>query len=554
MPGRGGAKARRAVDQTALDGAAGAALGWRESQGACMSEIETRRRRSGGRGGQARPGGAEALAQMPWRVPEVPDRPVEPLDPEGVERLHRGAMRILSELGIEFLNDEALALFRASGGAIVTGQNVRLDPDFVTEMVARAPGPFTITPRNPDRAVPIGGRHMAFVNVSSPPNSWDLRRGKRSGDFATFRDFMMLTQAFNCIHIAGGYPVEPVDVHPAVRHLDCLYEKLTLTDKVVHAYSLGRERVEDVMEMVRIAAGLSHDEFDAAPRMYTNINSVSPLKHDFPMIDGALRLARRGQPVVVTPFTLAGAMAPVTLAGAVSLSLAEGLSAIALLQYAAPGCPVALGTFTSNVDMRSGAPAFGTPEYMRATQMTGQMARFYGLPLRSSGVCTANVPDAQAMWETCNSLWAAVQSGTNMVYHAAGWLEGGLIASPEKFVLDCEVLQMIQRYCEAGLTATTDDDLAFEAVAEVGAGGHYFGCAHTQARYATAFYAPIASDWRNYEAWAQDGAVDSPERAHRIARRVIEGFEAPPMDIALREELAAFVARRKAEGGAPTDF
>ena len=174
-----------------------------------------------------------------------------------------------------------------------------------------------------------------------------------------------------------------------------------------------------------------------------------------------------------------------------ALSIAEALSAIALLQYINPGCPVAIGTFTSNVDMKSGAPAFGTPEYMRATQMTGQLVRFYGVPMRSSGVCAGNVPDAQSMWETCNSLWAAVQSGTNMVYHAAGWLEGGLIASPEKFVMDCEVLQMIQRYFEEATFATTDDDLAFDAIKEVGAGGHYFGCQHTQDRYQTAFYAPF---------------------------------------------------------------
>lgn len=514
---------------------------------------EGRRRRGGGREGNARRAGGFHLEQMPWRIPKNPDRPTEPVDAEGVAAIHKGAMRILSEIGIEFLNDEALALFRQAG-CKVSGQNVKLDEDFVMEMVRRAPPHFTITPRNPARAITIGDGHMVFVNVSSPPNSWDLRRGKRTGDFATFREFMMLTQAFNCIHVAGGYPVEPVDIHPSVRHLDCLYEKLTLSDKVCHAYSLGRERVEDVMEMVRIAGGLTHEQFDASPRMYTNINSVSPLKHDFPMIDGALRLARRGQPVVVTPFTLAGAMAPVTMAGAVALSIAEGLSAIALLQYASPGCPVAIGTFTSNVDMRSGAPAFGTPEYMRATQITGQLARFYRLPLRSSGVCTANIPDAQATWETSNSLWAAVQSGTNMVYHAAGWLEGGLIASPEKFVLDCEILQMIQRYFEPVTYATTPEDIAFDAVREVGPGGHYFGCAHTQARYQTAFYSPFVSDWRNYEAWALDGAVDSVERAHRIYRGIVDTFEAPPMDEGIREELAAFVARRKAEGGAPTDF
>ncbi len=516
-----------------------------------MTEAETARPRRRREGSTRR--SLDGLAQMPWNPPLLRDAPVEPMDEGGVAAIHGAAMHILSEIGIEFLNDEALALFRHAG-CKVDGPRVRMGEDFVMEMVRRAPGPFTITPRNPAHAVTLGGRHMAFVNVSSPPNAWDMVRGKRPGDMATFREFIMLTQAFNCIHVAGGYPVEPVDVHAGVRHLDCLFEKLTLTDKVVHAYSLGAERVEDAMEMVRIAGGLSHEEFNAAPRMYTNINSVSPLKHDFPMIDGALRLARRGQPVVVTPFTLAGAMAPVTLAGAVALSVAEGLAAIALLQYAAPGCPVMLGTFTSNVDMKSGAPAFGTPEYMRATQMTGQMARFYGLPLRSSGVCTANVPDAQAMWETCNSLWAAVQSGSNLVYHAAGWLEGGLIASPEKFVMDCEMLQMIQRYCEPTLTATTPEDLALAAVAEVGAGGHYFGCAHTQARYETAFYAPIVSDWRNYEAWEKDGAVETPERAHRIYRKIVDSFTPPPMDDARREELAEFVTRRKAEGGAPTDY
>ena len=512
-----------------------------------------KRRRSGGRGGNARRTDVFRLNQMPWRVPVNTDRPTEPLYPEGVEAIHRGALHILSEIGIEFLNDEALALFRQAG-CIVDGQNVRMDGDFVTAMLALAPEAFTITPRNPDRAVRIGDGHMAFVNVSSPPSSWDMVRGKRTGDFQTFREFLMLTQTFNCIHVAGGYPVEPIDIHPGIRHLDCISEKLLLTDKVVHAYSLGRERVEDAMEMVRLAAGLSHAQFDAAPHMYTNINSVSPLRHDFPMIDGALRLARRGQPVVVTPFTLAGAMAPVTLAGAVAQSLAEALSAIALIQFAAPGAPVAIGTFTSNVDMRSGAPAFGTPEYIRATQMTGQLARHYRLPLRSSGVCTANIPDAQAMWETCNSLWAAVQSGSNLVYHAAGWLEGGLIASPEKFVMDCEMLQIIQRYFDPVLTETSPDALALDAIREVGAGGHFFGAGHTQERYETAFHAPFVSDWRNYEAWDKDGATDTITRAHGIYRQIVAGFIPPPMPDDRRAALMDFVQRRKAEGGAPTDF
>lgn len=512
-----------------------------------------KRVRAGGRAGNKTRAGSAAIDQMPWRIPVNPDRPIEPLDADGVQAIHKGTMRILKEIGIEFLNPEAISLLKKAG-CKVTGENVRMDEDFVMEMLGHAPETFTITPRNPEREVVMGGKHMLFVNVSSPPNAWDLERGKRSGDFETFKEFMKLTQYFNCIHIAGGYPVEPVDIHASVRHLDCLYEKLTLTDKVVHAYSLGAERVEDVMEMVRIAGGLSHAEFDAKPRMYTNINSVSPLKHDFPMLDGALRLARRGQPVVITPFTLAGAMAPVTMAGAVALSMAEGLAAAALLQYVNPGCPIALGTFTSNVDMKSGAPAFGTPEYMRATQMTGQMVRHYKVPLRSSGVCAANVPDGQSMWETSNSLWAAVQSRTNMVYHAAGWLEGGLIASPEKFIMDCEVLQMIQRYFEEPIWATTEDDIAFDAIREVGPGGHYFGCQHTQDRYQSAFYQPFVSDWRNYEAWAADGSHWTPERAHRIYKQIMAEFEAPEMNGDHQEELRRFVAKRKQEGGAPTDF
>lgn len=518
-----------------------------------MTEDSGRRRRAGGRAGNKQRAGTAAIDQMPWRIPVNPDRPTEPLDMDGVMAIHRGCMRILREIGIEFLNPAAVDILRKAG-CRVDGTNVRMDEDFVTDMLRTVPESFTITPRNPAREVTIGGRHMVFVNVSSPPNAWDLERGKRSGDFATFREFMKLTQYFNCIHVAGGYPVEPIDIHPSIRHLDCLYEKLTLTDKVVHAYSLGAERVEDVMEMTRIAGGLTHEEFSARPRMYTNINSVSPLKHDYPMLDGAMRLARRSQPVIVTPFTLAGAMAPVTMSGAVALSLAEGLSAIALLQYINPGCPVAIGTFTSNVDMKSGAPAFGTPEYMRATQMTGQLARHYGLPLRSSGVCAANVPDGQAMWETSNSLWAAVQSRTNIVYHAAGWLEGGLIASPEKFVMDCEVLQMIQRYFEEATFATTEEDIALDAIREVGPGGHYFGCQHTQDRYSTAFYAPFVSDWRNFEAWEGDGAVWTPERAHRIYKAILAEFEAPDMNGDHQEELRRFVAKRKQEGGAPTDF
>lgn len=520
-----------------------------------MTDRPTKRRsRTGGRAGAATRRGTAVIEQMPWAPPINTDRPTEPLGPEGVLAIHDGAMRILEEIGIEFLNHEALGILKKAG-CTVDGENVRMGRDFVMEWIAKAPSEFTLTPRNRDRQITVGGKNLVFGNVSSPPNYWDMELGtKVPGTRQMCQNLLKLTQYFNCIHFAGGYPVEPVDVHASVRHLDVVYDKLTLTDKVMHAYSLGKERVEDVMEMVRIAGGLSHEEFDATPCMYTNINSTSPLKHDIPMLDGWMRMARRGQGLIVTPFTLAGAMAPVTMAGAVAQSLAEALCAVVLAQIIRPGAPVAIGTFTSNVDMKSGAPAFGTPEYMRATQMTGQLCRFYGLPMRSSGVCAANVPDGQAMWETSNSLWAAVQSGTNMVYHAAGWLEGGLIASPEKFIMDCEVLQQIQRYMDPQIIATGPDEIALDAIKSVGNTGHFFGIQHTQDRYATAFYQPFLSDWKNYEGWEAAGAVWTPERAHVMYKAIIDSFEAPPMQDAIREELADFVARRKAEGGAPTDF
>ena len=510
------------------------------------------RRRGGGRAGNARRLGP-AVAQAPWTLPINTDSPTEPLAEEGVRAIHEGAMRILEEIGIDFLNAEARAVLKAAGCDVAPeGARVRMDRGFVLEKLRSAPQSFTVTPRNPERAITIGGDRMVFGNVSSPPNCSDLDRGRRAGDRESYRELIKLTQSFNCIHFAGGYPVEPVDIHASIRHLDCLFDKLTLTDKVAHAYCLGAERVEDVMEMVRIAGGLGHEAFDAAPRMYTNINSSSPLKHDWPMLDGAMRLARRGQPVIVTPFTLAGAMAPVTLAGAVTQAVAEALAAIALLQEIRPGVGVGIGSFTSNVDMKSGAPAFGTPEYMRATQMTGQMARFYGLPLRASNACAANAPDAQAAWESAFSLWACVSSRVNMVYHAAGWLEGGLCASYEKFVMDCETIQQIVHYM--GGVSAGPDDIAVDAIAEVGPTGHFFGVGHTQERYETAFYGPFLSDWRNYETWAEAGAAQTAERANGIWKKMLAEFEPPPMDEAVREELSAFVERRKREGGAPTDF
>jgi len=511
-----------------------------------------KRRRGGGRSGNVRRGAA-ALGQLPWSPPRLIDRPTEPLDAEGVAAIDAAAMRILSEIGIDFLHEEAKAHLRAAGADVdPVSDRVRFDPAMVREHVARAPESFPITPRNPARAVTVGGDHQLFGSVASAPNCADLERGRRVGDRASYRELLTLAQAFNCIHFVSGYPVEPVDLHASVRHLDALHDKLVLTDKVIHAYALGTERVEDAMEMVRIAGGLSREAFDSSPRMFTNINSSSPLKHDWPMLDGAMRMAARGQAVVVSPFTLAGAMAPVTLAGAIAQQTAEALAAIVLLQHIRPGAPVVMGAFTSNVDMRSGAPAFGTPEYMRAAQMSGQMARFYGLPLRSSNACAANCPDAQAAWESAFSLWGVTSARANMVYHAAGWLEGGLCAGYEKFVMDCETLQQMIAYNRP--VGVTEADLAVDAIAEVGPTGHFFGVQHTQDRYETAFYAPFLSDWRNYEAWAETGGIRTPERALALWKTIVAESEPPPLEEATAEALADYVVRRKAEGGAPTDF
>ena len=521
-----------------------------------MGQDTNRPRRSGRRRGSSNgPAGriGPVIDQLAWCVPENRDAPVEPLTEEGVLAIHNAAMQILEEIGIDFLHDEAVSELRKARCEVDdNGRTVRMDRTLVMEKIALAPNQFTMVPRNPDRQVTVGGNTMSFVNVSSPPNVMDLDRGRRPGTQGAYQDLIKLTQYFNCIHLAGGYPVEPIDLHASIRHLDCMYDKLTLTDKVCHTYSLGEERVEDAIEMVRIAAGLTHAEFDAAPRMFTNINSSSPLKHDWPMLDGAMRLAKRGQVVTVTPFTLAGAMAPVTLAGALAQQTAEALAAVVLLQCINPGTPVVYGSFTSNVDMRTGAPAFGTPEYMRATQISGQLARFYGLPLRASNACAANPPDAQAAWESAFSLWGCVTGKANMVYHAAGWLEGGLCASYEKFVMDCETLQQMIAYMQP--ISTSPDDLAVEAVREVGPHNHFFGAEHTQSRYKTAFYTPFLSDWQNNEAWQEAGNIQTPERANKIWKAILAEFESPPMDEAIREELGEFVERRKREGGAKTDF
>ena len=507
---------------------------------------QARRRRSRG---ESRP----ALEQMPWTLGRWIDPPAGAVDEEVLEKIHQNSLRILEEIGIVFLNDEARSVLRDLGCEVDDAtENVRFDRSLALDAIKSAPSSFTITPRNPEREIVVGDGHFVFSCVASTPNVSDLDGGRRVGNHDDYRNLLRLTQYFNCLHFNAGYPVEPVDIHPSVRHLDCIYDMVTLTDKVVHAYSLGSERMEDAMDMVRIAAGLTEEEFQAAPRMFTNINSTSPLKHDWPMLDGAMRATRRGQVVVVSPFTLAGAMAPATVVGAVSQQNAEFLAALVLLQAIRPGAPVVYGAFTSNVDMKTGAPAFGTPEYTRAMQISGQLARRYDLPWRGSNANAANYPDGQSIWESAQSLNAIADGHCNFVYHAAGWLEGGLCASYEKLVMDCEMLQQLA-YVNQPLD-TSEDALAFEAIREVGPGSHFFGAEHTKRRFKDAFYSPFLSDWRNFETWQESGGKRVEERANMLVKAILKEYTPPAIDTAIDEELKAFVERRKAEGGAPTDF
>lgn len=490
---------------------------------------------------------AQRIPQLPWRQPVNPYPATELLDPEQIDTLHRASLRILEEIGIDFLLPEACELLRTAG-AEVDGARVRMDPGLVMEQLAHAPQRFTLHARNPDRNLTIGGRHLAFCSVASAPNVSDRERGRRSGNYADYCDLLRLCQSLNSVHLFGGYPVEPTDLPPETRHLDALAAFVTLSDKAFHAYALGRTRILDALEIVRIARGIDHARLCREPSLFTIVNSSSPLRIDAPMLEGLIEMARHNQVVVLTPFTLAGAMAPATLAGALAQQNAEALAGIVLTQIVNPGAPVVYGGFTSNVDMKSGAPAFGTPEYLKTAQIGGQLARHYGLPYRSSNVNAANSVDAQAAYESTLSLWGVVAGHGNLVMHAAGWLEGGLCASFEKVVLDAELLQMIMAYLQP--VVIDDDTLALEAMREVGPGGHFFGCAHTLARYETAFHAPMISDWRNFETWSEAGAPSATDHAHRLYQQLLAEYQPPPLDDAIREELEAFVERRREEGGA----
>ena len=477
--------------------------------------------------------------------------PIRAVSDDELESIHQASLRVLAETGIDFLDGTARRQL-ADAGADVDDNRVRFDPELVQALVATAPAKFTMHGINPERDLILGGDLMTITSVASPPFVTGLGRDRRDGNREDYRNLVKLGHVLNIIHTVAGYPVEPMDLHPSVRHLHATHDMLTLSDKPPFVYSLSRQRNIDAIEMTRIARGVDKATINEEPSIFSVINASTPLRYDTVMLHGIQEMSASNQIIVITPFTLAGAMAPITVAGALVLQNAEALAGIAYTQVVRPGAPVIYGGFTSNVDMRSGAPAFGTPEYWKACLVGGQLARRYELPYRSSNVNASNSVDAQSAYESVFSLWGAVMGGVNLLLHGAGWLEGGLLTSYEKMVIDADTLNMVAAMLKPIIV--DDASLAVEAIAEVGPAGHFFGTAHTQERYTTEHFQPMVSDWRNYESWDEGGRVEAHQRAEKLARQLIDAHEEPPMDPARRAELDDFVERRVAEGGVETDY
>ena len=468
------------------------------------------------------------------------------LNEEELGLIDKTALKILAELGLEFQNPEALNILEKSGAAVDRETSmVRMEPALVRELVAMAPSEFELHARNPDRSVTMGGNWINFAPVAGPPYVSDLDRGRRPGTFEDQCNLIRLHQSLNVLHLAGAAPVEAIDLPVESRHLDFYHAQITLTDRVWNARAIGRERIDDALNMISIARDCSRDDLLGEPSSLTVINVNSPRRVDRELLAGLMAMAENGQAAIITPFTLAGAMSPVTIAGALAQQTAEALGVIAFTQMVRPHAPVIFGGFTSNVDMKSGAPAFGTPEYVRAVIIGGQIARRWRLPYRSSNVTSSNVVDAQATSESTMSLWATIMSHANLVYHSTGWLEGGLTASFEKSIVDADMIGAMRAWLEP--LEISESSLAFDAIAATQPGGHFFGAAHTLERFETAFHAPMLADLRPYQTWAEDGARTATERANRIWKSLLSSYEPPPIDFAIREALDTYVARRKRE-------
>lgn len=515
---------------------------------AAETKPETRPRRRRSAPAAAAP---EALGNPAYRRLQSPFEPLRLLSDDQVEAIHETALSILENPGMRVLHAGAREHFAKAGAeADPATMMVRLDRGLVEATLASAPRRFSLFGGSPERQVEIGGRHLAVAPVGGPPHIHDIDTGKRPGTLADYRDLTRLSQRFDVIHLLGP-SVEPMDVPVQFRHLEMTHAQLSLSDKVPFVFARGAPQVADCFAMLRLARGVGEAEFQATPFCFCVINTNSPLQLDVPMAQGIIDFAEAGQLAIITPFTLAGAMAPITVVGALVQQHAEALAGIALAQIVRPGAPVAYGAFTSNVDMKSGAPAFGTPEFVKAALGSGQLARRIGVPWRSSNVNASNVPDAQAAYESQMSLWGALMGGCNILLHGAGWLEGGLSTSFAKFIIDIEMLQMFAELFQP--LAFSADELGADAIREVGPGGHFFAAAHTMSRYRSAFYQPLLSDRSNYGRWVELGAKDAARRAHEIAKRTLADFEPPPLDSGIRDALDDFRERRVREGGAPPE-
>ncbi|EHK55888.1 trimethylamine methyltransferase family protein [Allomesorhizobium alhagi] len=493
--------------------------------------------------------GPAAIPQLPLRRVRNPYPPMALLSDDQIEAIHEASLHILENFGIELMSSRALALFEKAGAKVDHAtQTVWLDRGLVDQALKTIRPTYTLTPRNPERKIHLGGDTINFTLVAGPPNVHDMERGRRAGNLRDYSDLVRLAQHFNCIHLIGNQVCAPVELPANSRHLDTYFANLTLTDKAFHVSAIGRGRALDGVRMMAISRGLTLDELARDPGVTTVISVNSPRRYDEFMSDGLMAMAEHGQSVAVTPFTLMGAMSPVTLAGALAQQNAEALFGVVLTQLVRPGAPVMYGAFTSNVDMRSGAPAFGTPENTKANIASGQLARRYNLPYRTTPGSASNAADAQGAYETMMALWGAVLGHGNLVYHAAGWQEGGLTASFEKFIIDVELIQHMMEFLKP--IEVNEGELALDALGRVPTGGHFFGAQHTLERYSTAFYQPLLSNWHNFEAWREAGGLDATARATRVWKKALEEYVEPAMDASVREEMEAYVAKRKEEIGA----
>ncbi len=501
------------------------------------------RRGRGGGGASARraartqTGSGPKLAYIRRALPEY-----EVLDEEGLALIEANADTVLQEIGIEFRDDaEALAMWK-DAGADVSGERVRFPKGLCRELLKTAPRIFTQHARNPENSVEIGGKATVFAPVYGPPFVRDLDGVRRYATIEDFRNIVKLAYMAPSIHHSGGTVCEPVDIPVNKRHLDMVHAHMTLSDKPFMGSVTAPERAADTVEMCRILFG--SDFVDQNTVVINLINANSPMTFDGTML-GALKVyARANQACIVTPFILAGAMSPVTVAGTLTQVLAEVLAGAAFTQLCRPGAPVVFGTFASSISMQSGAPTFGSPEPALVSYGAAQLARRLGLPFRTGGsLCASKVPDAQAAYESANTLNSTVLAGTNFVLHSAGWLEGGLAACYEKFVMDCDQLGMMQAMARG--VDLSENGQAMSAIREVGPGSHYLGCQHTQDNFQTAFYRSSIADNNSFEQWSAEGALRAENRANQLCRRWLDSYEAPALDPGIAEGLAGFIAKRK---------